>query len=269
MIKFILLSTQRSGTYLFNSVFNSHPDIHIYDEGYFNEWDYSPQQKHHFYNYWLKRIAKDPNQITNRQMLQASCDFIQEHYNSKNHLDAVGWDIKYDFWEGYNFVARSFLAIKPKVIHLIRQNTLKLFISLFFVRCNDNNIKKGAFSHPIFSPLRRENDRQVSFILNKNLINSLLHFENRRDYFVEMSKANFETLEISYERLVGVEEKEVDTFDKNILRTIYKFLEIKRVDFDVSTNMKKINSPNLKDIITNFDQTFEYLKTAKLGRYFV
>ena len=70
-------------------------------------------------------------------------------------------------------------------------------------------------------------------------------------------------------RLVGVEEKEIDTFDKNILRTIYKFLEIKRVDFDVSTNMKKINSPNLKDIITNFDQTFEYLKTAKLGRYFV
>jgi hypothetical protein len=89
MVKFILLSTQRSGTHLFGSVLNSHPDIHVYKESGFNEWDYTPQLEHHFYNYWLKRIEKDHNQITNRQMIQAAYDYIQENYKSRSERGQV------------------------------------------------------------------------------------------------------------------------------------------------------------------------------------
>lgn len=267
MVFFASVSTQRSGTHLFNSFLDSHPLIKMYGEDSLSEWTYDPDNPEHFYNFWRQKIISDPLAITNRMMLASAEEFFKVMVLKKREMRAVGFDIKYDFLESYPWLESTIRKLAPKIIHLTRRDDLRLYISFFLMRCDDAGVGQGRLQGQLFTPIERLAPKLVRLDASQNLLNVLGAFRARRDKFAAYLKKNYQTLEISYEEIIGGQEGEVSRMSRQAQAKVCRFLGVEAPEAGLGTQMKKANPKDLAQLVENLDQVRSFLKGTPFERH--
>jgi ribosomal protein L22 len=225
MIKFAIITQQRSGSNLLRSFLNQHPDIYCYGEMF----SPSGTVKDNFFkdkDLIVKRAFYHKEQNKNIE------DYLSHLFNSAKKYNAVGIDLKYN---QMNDEIVSYLVDKSvRVIHLIRRDLLATWLSDYLVdgkrheklprKIDPKKIKKqmrftkhsinkyrniGFKKYLSFSYEEMTNDKNINK-LPKKLEKQILDFVGV-DYLeleskvIEKNKWDYENMIINYEELKRIE----------------------------------------------------------------
>ena len=246
--RFSVVTTQRSGSVFFESILNSTGVIYCYPEIFY------PDNIHNtwcFYNFWLKKIEEDRYNITHfriKEILREYFDFV---FDSASDREAVGVDIKYNHFDLFPYQTEVIAEKIGKMIHLVRKNILKTQIS--FLIC-ERRKELGIESH-VTSEVELP---RLVLPLDEKLIRVLKLRRNQIVNFRKMLQRKFDYLEIYYEDLRGNGIEEV-------LKKIYRFLDIKDNNCSYRTELKKITPDNLEELIENYSEFESFLEHYGFG----
>jgi len=137
---------------------------------------------------------------------------------------------------------------KIKIIHLVRKNKLRTYISGEIAKKTDKWTLKSKDKINL-----KEKQIEIDFNDFHTRISKIYAFENEtRENF-----KNHSFVEVSYEDLVYERE--------NTMSKIFNFLGVKTSNF--KTSYKKQNSEALSDLITNFDDFQALLKKSEYSNF--
>jgi len=221
-VKFIVLTRSRSGSSFLMSLLASHPNIKTYGE-------------------YFRRL--------NNRSYQDMLDYV---FSPKfRQIKAVGFKIFYnhpydtnsdDFW--------SYLASinDLKIIHLIRKNFLRTFISRKIADITDQWFLCGNKFY----------DKEVRLTINpQELQNSYNKYQNLQRQRIALFDSR-QVLEIFYEEMIA----DLDSQ----FHTITSFLN---VPFIIpKSNLIKQNARILREIVENYDELRVYFRGTELSVFF-
>jgi hypothetical protein len=245
MVKFILLTTQRSGATFLCTSLNSHPQIECHHEAIFSQINKIPFENLKFkpflfdrpssayYKYrsasWGRKLAHW-SLIPRKQLIY---DFLDDLYARPAKATAVGYKISYNHADKYPTAMAWLQQNEIKIIHLVRSNLLKTYLS-----------KKTAWKRR----LHHATTPSIAPVKVRVPIRRLRRDLKRRTKVIEKYRAMFggsPYLELSYESVVAQPEREI--------RRILQFLDIDQY-VPLTTNLVKINPDTLTELIENYDE---------------
>jgi len=251
MEKFVIISEARSGTHFLQTVLNSHPEIHSFLEVLpgIGTTD--------FHRYWLDQIQIDERNIQPNNTPKVFDDYLTFLFNNSHDKKAVGFDIKYHQleWIPYHGIYGALKKQNVKVIHLIRLNLFKLYLSAIFNnhkdklnRRNHTTTKVAPASATLYPDDMFQFFETIRAIVNrmKATLSKLLPY-----------------LEIYYENCFDSPEIQSQTITSYVLDQIYDFLDIDDRRYDLCTDLVKMNPPHLKDLITNYDEIIPAVENSE------
>jgi len=239
MTKFILLAARRSGTTLLIDCLNSHPDITCVKRAFGLEQKIrNPTPDKHsgaFYLYRTKNIGNRIRYYTHRYGLID--EFLSDDIFRRNETrSAVGFRLIYEMSSKYPQVAEWASNNGASVVHLIRGNCLKTYVSAVSARI-----------HKMRHPRQGEPVRTVKvFIDPKQLMLEL----NKRTSEVQRQKQSFAGCpyhEVYYEDFT------VDRAGES--RKLLRFLDVDDTA-SLSSDLVKINPDSLEDVIENYEEIY-------------
>ena len=240
MKKFIILTTQRSGSTLLWRYLNEHPKISAHGEMMLmsirREDSYSTfiqsSIKRKIMHYFDKNKALDK--------------YFLELFRENRYIEAAGFKLM------YNQISKSLdkwiIQNKLYIIHLIRENTLKLVLSRETAKIRklyhaNNDLK--------ISPVKvKLNPNRIVDVLKK--INTEIEYNKRRYCYNPYMEIKYEDLQCDIAKAA---------------RSIYRFLNVDDVK-KLNIPLKKINPDSLEDLIQNYEEIREVLIDAKYGKFF-
>ena len=245
MRKFILLSTQRSGSTWVIDMLNSHPQVKAYEELFLENWKEKPtwagaKDIFTWNAYWSNRKAALNELIKPYFYFK----YLGRVYTSRNvSLKAVGFKVMYSQIRHHPPLFFCLLLHRISVVHLIRKNYLDVILSERAVVMRD-------------MPHSYDRVDEVKIYLDPSNLLSILRWKERK---VNWSKAIFSRLglpyiEVTYENLVSGDEK----FD-NILN----FLGIDKGSEILRTSLRKMNKGTHKDLIENYEEIRNLLEGTR------
>ncbi len=251
MEKFVLVATQRSGTVFLESVINRHPHIYCYPEvllslTYQSEWN--------FYNFWLEKVKQNESNITHPAMLRNFELYLNHIFNSVPGKKAIGIDIKYDQFPQILNIFHTLKKNDIKIIHLVRKNVLKTYLSGVLLNWNQRSLNRLAHGRKEV-PSVKVNIKPGNYLVQEleRRKNEIAHYRN---FF---HKNKFKCLEINYEDFFDNSNSESSTIVSPALNQIYEFLCIKEKRYDLTTDLKKTNPNKLAELIENYDEIVDFL----------
>ncbi len=250
MTKFILLAARRSGTTLLIDCLNNHPDVNIIKRAFGLERKIkNPTADNQAGGFFLYRMSSLSNRIryyTNRYALVD--DFLDEDVFSP-HTDspAVGFRLIYEMSSKYPQISQWVKQHDVKVIHLIRDNLLKTYISTV-----------TAAIHKMRHPREGAVIKTVKIHINpKELLKEL----NLRAALIDTQRRMFSDCrchEVYYENFVANRSEES-----------VKLLRFLGVDegHELTTDLLKINPELLADLVENYEEIRTILKGTPHEKY--
>ncbi len=234
MTKFIVLSTQRSGSTFLVTSLSSHPRIHCYEE-LFLHTNHDPEA------YLTYRTANMGRRLTHLfQRKQLIDKYLLDIYSPNgNNTQAVGFKLMYPQIRQLPEIVDLVKEQNIKVIHLIRQNTLKVIAS-------HQAAKKRKLYH-ITRPL----DCISKVHLTPRKVKSSLVYLTQQVQMYRQVFANNPYLEVTYESFVANRDYET--------QRILKFLQIEPF-VPLTSPLVKINPESLSDLIENYDEIVRILR---------
>jgi LPS sulfotransferase NodH len=240
-IKFIIFSGARSGSTLLSNMLNTHPEILCHHE-IFNS------QKIYYAQNIRDNISINTVEERDRNVELFLAKLWQKNFNST----AVGFKIL----RNQNPTAAS-LVIKDKKVRkilLVRRNQIKSYVSMKIAMKTKNwcvstkNTPQGKES------------QQVSIKVNVESLHNWIKKHNKYYESIRQqlrnSKQSF--LEISYEDLVGPKNELVKS-------SVLQFIGVSAQPHILQTTLKKQNSENLVDLVSNFGELEEKLRGTELA----
>jgi hypothetical protein len=247
--KFLLLSSQRTGSAFLEQCLNSHEEIKCRGEvllGYGGDYKKLPPR-------FLKKYRRT------RTLWQSICsgalidpmNCIDSHLTIPNGYSAAGFRLMYNQIERDFRVKRHLEQISDvKIVLLQRKNILKQFVSLKLMH---NQSKYGRFSAHVFEKQNiikvRINPSEAIEYMNK----IHLQKERYRKFF-----ANLEMLEINYEDMIGT-----GGLNETSSASLCSFLDVKKTP--LISKQVKMNPSNLQDIIINYDELMNAVEKYNLS----
>ena len=281
MRKFIVFSTQRSGSTFFLRYLGSHPSVHCGEEIFIREEQDAEYEKDRFYHYCSLKMSRRLkyglvnaserflNPLFNRRMSAAedplhdrwlsliqgirpkvlvpvAWSFLDQYFNSHGvDTKAAGFKLMYNQTYPLGLSPLDFIRKGFRVIHWIRRNPLKIYIS--GVRKDKSGVVHTSSDVP-----------QIRVELETgNLLKRLSYISNRISYYRELLSGT-SSMEMYYEHFSGNEEKEI--------LKVLEFLEIEK-DVTLSTELRKITSENLSEVLSNYHEVKKCLENSKFERY--
>jgi LPS sulfotransferase NodH len=232
MKRFVILTTQRTGSTFLKNYLNSHPDILCYGE-LFNKPKYcvkvQPEQfyKRNYFNFFAKyKAAPYLNNILNGNK-------------------AVGFKLMYNQANELSLTPKKISEMGIQIIHLTRQNYLKIFIS------RQMKMLTGV-AHS-----KKITNEFFKIKLNcKQMLKSIKQIHNDVEFYNK--QINNRSFKITYEQLFN------DTYGES--KKILDYIEI-APNKQMRCELKKITSDNLSDIIENYDEVTEHLKNTPYEKF--
>lgn len=218
--KFIVIASGRTGSNLLISYLNSHPNIEAKGE-LFRDLEGSTCKEvwDDFYNNKPKIIE------------MAGCKIF--YYHPFHTKDKSVWE----------FILKD---RDIKIIHLVRENKLRTYLSLEIANKTDS--------------WSRKNKKNIS--LNKKQVeinfDEFLDRLNKIEQYEKEARSKFKNhsfLEISYEQLVNDKE---DT-----MKRVFDLLDLE--ERELKSNYKKQNKEKVSDLILNYDEFIGKLKKSKFS----
>jgi LPS sulfotransferase NodH len=232
MTKFVIFTTQRTGSTFLKNYLNSHPEITCFGE-LFNKPKYC--------------LKVHQNQFYKRNHFNLFAKYKALPYLESMLIgnQAVGFKLMYNQAKEISLTPCKMRTSDIKIIHLTRENFLKIYISRQMK-------KKTGVSHT-----KRSLDKKLKISLNcEQLIESIKKIQNEVEYYnILLSK---ESLNIQYEHLFRDIEGETEK--------ILNFLKIVP-NGTMSCHLKKITSDALSDIIDNYDEVTSHLKNTPYEKF--
>lgn len=243
---FILLSSQRTGSAFLEQCLNSNKEIHCSGEillGYGGSYNKLPP----------KLFLKHRRFRTLWQALFSGAAFfpiksIENTWKINPDVEHIGFRLM------YNQIQRDFRVKKyiknlnnVNIIHLKRKNLLKQFVSLKLMH---NQSKYGRHSahvtkRPPLVSIKINHKEAIKYIETILL--------QRKNSLKLVNHLNI--LSINYEDMIGSK-----GLNNDISNKISSFFQIN--DQSYASNQVKMNSSNLKNLITNYDELEEVFKKS-------
>jgi len=229
--KFVIISTQRSGTTFLTQLLNSHPNIHMSQEIFKSDTD-------------LANVDQD------------NYRYRAENSTIKEHLD--NFYLKYDV----NYLATGFVVMyqhienHPEILEYIKDNNITC---IYLERTNQ--LKTAISRLKARETKLYHTTKKLDFKLF--IVNIELLLKELKILDVVIKKLNqitneLSTLKITYEFLL---------FNQNVaLDQIQNFFNIP-VKTDLKSSLKKTNDDDLKMVIENYDEVKGSLETTPYKKY--
>ena len=250
MAKFILLAARRSGTTLLIDCLNSHPEVDCVKRAFGLEKKIknSTPDNHAggFFLYRMKNLSNRMRYYTRRQALVN--DFLRDDiFTPGADFPAAGFRLIYEMSAKYPQIAQWARQKDARVIHLIRGNLLKTYISTV-----------TAAIHKMRHPREGAEIRTVKIHIDPQ---ELLTELNKRVALIEEQRQLFSDChchEVFYEDFVADRTKE----SVRMLR----FLGVDE-SRELTTDLLKINPESLSDLVENYEEICAALKGTQHEKY--
>lgn len=263
--KFVVLTTQRSGSTYLRLLLNSYRSIRCHGEiflrNYFAEDGFREYMSNSLFTYILYFIHNNPLLKSKNQPDYYNNylkDFLNKLYKDQCHSnawhdmekwneyisndyfeleEAVGFKLMYDQIQINDYLKEFLQKNDVKIIHLSRKNKLKQFLSY-------RRMKENSQAHT--TKERATNDVYIDISKFEKYLKKTEYLEKQ---FSSKFEGNCSILNISYEDI------------NNSLEVIFDFLGI--VDRDIQINdvkIKKISKGGLSDQISNYKEVEAYCR---------
>jgi LPS sulfotransferase NodH len=233
MVKFVILTTQRSGSTLLWRYLDGHPYISAHGELFLQSLKRSDSYK----TYRTMSLKRRILHTLNRKYLVRA--YLGELFAPDDKTHAVGFKLMYN--QVFPSLAAWIRENNVRIIHLIRKNVLKTILS-------SETARKRKLHHA---------GHDTSIVPVKVVVDPEKVVKQIERVLAEMAffKRHFEllpTLEITYEEFVAQREL--------IAQRIFDFIEATHVT-GLPVPLKKINPDSVEDLVENYEE----LKKALLG----
>jgi LPS sulfotransferase NodH len=248
-IKFVLLTTQRSGATFFLKYLSSHPEIACRHQAVFtqiNKFKYLSfdRPSSFYYQYRSKSINNKFSHWFLRKKL--ICNFLNDYIQSlTQNAKAVGFKVSYKHIEKYPMVENWIRYNKAKIIHLIRSNILKTILSL-------ETAKKRKMFHS------SEEVENIKVYLSPNKLKRKLKRRTKQIDKFQKAFRNDNYIEIFYESLLS--NRDYETLK------VLKFLDVNNSILK-EPDIVKMNPDTIEHIIKNYDEITQHLKNTIYEKY--
>ena len=235
---FVVVAERRSGTTLLIDCLNSHPDVNCVKRVFGHEYSVDdPTPDTESGRFYLYRTASQQRRLAFRLRRGALvAGFMAERawLEPGEKTQAQGLRITYRTTRRYPRVVQWIHDEDVKVVHLVRHNLLKAYLS-------NLTSKVHKLGHP------RDGDAVKPVKIHVS-VRPLLRSLRRRRRKVERRRALFRNgpyLEVVYEELVAHRERES--------RRLLSFLGV-HAETPLETNLVKINPDKIPQIVSNYDE---------------
>lgn len=251
MVKFVVLTTQRSGATFFIKCLDSYPQIACRHQTVFTQdskfkFFSFDRPSSFYYQYRTSSLKRRLRHILQRKQLVYDClnDYL---HTLPSDSKVIGLKVSYNHIGKYPAIVAWIKEHNVRIIHLIRNNILKTIISL-----------ETAQKRRQFHSTQKVKPVQVCLRpgkLKRNLA--------RRERLIKQYRAMFTDqpyLEVSYEAFVADRKAE--------LQRVLQFFEVE-VDRSVSleADLVKLNPDSIEDIIENYEQIAQVLQGTSFEKY--
>jgi len=218
--KFIIIASGRTGSNLLISYLNSHPNIEAKGELF-------------------------------RDMQGKSClEVWKDFYSPKiKNIKTAGFKIFYTHpFNTEDKTVWEYILKDPeiKIIHLVRENKLRTYLSLEIANKTDEWLVKKNKKSTL-----EEKQIKIDFDSFYTRVKDIEKYENETR--IKYKKHNF--IELSYEELVNDKD--------NTMKGIFNFLQVKENKF--KSSLRKQNKESVKDLITNYDEFANKVKKTEFA----
>lgn len=260
-VKFIIITTQRSGSNFLRSVITGNPQIRSMNEVLIERtWSDGSSP----YAFQLKRIRENPENITYSRMKEGFSEYLDYIFTPQGQETAVGFDVKYDQVPHFPYLFEQLHSKGVKVIHLIRENILRTLLSAeirWALREEEKRRGKrfGLAEELPFVTMRLECDR--------SLIQAIETRKAEIEYHRKTLASAFPYLEITYESFFDQGVQNAKTIAPKVLDSIYDFLDVKERTYGMETSYVKALPKAAEDYIENFAEVRQFLSAAGYGDF--
>ena len=250
MKKFVVLSTQRSGSTFLGTCLGSHPDIQSYGEifQYFRVErpdDLNPPIRYQVsYQKYIEEsfLRKLADRFWQKGLIHR---YLDQTYSKFEDKEAVGFKLMYSQAAKRPDIVDWLKKNNVKVVHLIRKNHLKTVVSLELAK------KRGIYAST--QPLET-----TKIFLDPDSLQAQL---NNRKELIEAHRSLFKEnpyLEIEYEAFVKSRQMETSR--------LLAFLEVKESQ-KLTSELAKSNSNSLRDLIENYEEVAHQLRGSRFESF--
>ena len=241
MVKFVILSSQRTGSTFFRKYLGSHSAIDCRGELFIRKRSDAFESGEKYYSFCSKEIYRKI--LVNIAMSALIVPKFMDSFYSDSHpgVKAKGFKLMYNQYKKNNISMQILTQRNVRIIHFIRKNILKRLISqeLLSVRGIAHSTEK--------LPVLKIN------LNTKTLLKRLRKMNDEVDLF-RKKLAGIEHIEIYHEAFV--------TSPKAEIRKVLEFLEIDREE-ELFSNLKKINPSDIKKSLANYDDVEKVLSGSE------
>jgi LPS sulfotransferase NodH len=242
MTRFVLLSTQRSGSTWVIDTLNSHPSVIAYGELFLQNGEGCPPwggRNMVFYETYLRQMQGQANRPRESNPFLR---YLETVYTAREGNEATGFKLMYGQAGAYPDLYSYIAANRISVVHLIRRNSLDIILS-----------KEAAAARDLFHARVGEEVQQVRVHLN---VGGLLDRLKQQEKDVEkardmLSKFTMPYMEVYYEDLVS---------SKQDFCSVLEFLGVKRSTAELISPLRKLNPVAHREIIENYESVKDLLK---------
>lgn len=243
--KFILISTQRTGSSWVADMLHSHPEIKMYEELFLSDYKEKPsiigaKDISTWNAYWAK---KRPFSTLIRPYY--SFRYLQLVY-AKEDLNkfSIGFKLMYNQLRRHPSILFYLLLNNVYVVHLIRRNHLDVIISKATKR------ERGGIAHS------KNQVERVQVCLDTGDLLHRLSWQERKVKWAQylLSKLPLHYMEVFYDDLYSGQGGFAD---------ILRFLNVSPVDVNLHSSLTKMNKGTHADIIKNYSSVKEKLVKSK------
>ena len=242
MNKFVVLTTQRSGSTFLVRALDSHPEIRCYGELFINHSEnINKEDDYRYFHYlrekWYRRFLVP---LAGRSYINR---FLDKKLEANRGLKTIGFKLMYNQCNGALF--DWIKANDVSVIHLIRENILESLVSTEIRR--RTNV---AHSNSVV---------EVSpFEIDVKMISRQI-FKRREQIKEYRSKLS------GYRKLIEIS---YDDYFSNKKKNDFELLSFLGADaeYEIDSDLKKINKYKLQDILVNHEELVASLKNTPFER---
>ena len=246
MTRFVILTTQRSGSTVLTRTLDEHPDIFCAGELFHESKAGVHHPEWHFPNWKLVSGKQSKlNKLVNYPNLKLNAaKHLQKFYKDDSTVKAKGFKLMYSHIKSSPFIWNYIASNDVKVIVLIRSNTFKMALSRYRMEktgtahSKDEHISSSSITVPAQALLHQTlqlqavNEKLLSLSANTNRL--VLHYEDFGNW-------------------------------TSLMQSVDGFLDVPF--FDAKPVLKKVSGDNWKEEVKNYQEIEEVFKQHKAEKY--
>jgi LPS sulfotransferase NodH len=275
--KFVLLTTQRSGSTFIRLWLNNHPSVRCYGEIFLRDYPAADGFKYYceasrfkrlLYNISCKPYLSNPaGYFASKKLIRKFLNKLfyspcftapwidvntwktyraRENHNTER---AVGFQLMYNQLRDYKYLKEWIHANNVSLLHLTRENILKLYLSRLVAR--------GTGRYHSFQTEANNAPFQKIFVDPKTVLPQLRNIFKQRERMSGMFASN-SILEFSYEAFFSNYAE--------VSRNIFSFLGLENAIVKFPS-LTKVNPELINDMIENYDEICWVLKGTQFEQF--